>query len=323
MWTVLFFSSICQMCILLSEAALVLNNVNCAPHADYIETDPNNHRYYPYVVKLHRCKGSWENFSLFDRKCIAVQTEQLPVSVTRIDYGNTIYRSTIQLINHTQCLGVCAQGSHFCSEYQVWSNKTCRCHCKFERNADYSPCKNGKVWNPFHCTCQCLSGSRDCGTWKMWSEEKCGCVCKPQACAGFLDPDTCHCMAMAQSGFKKPDTEGIPKSLLIYALVVEALAIILLFFIFYLCLFKRFCKRRRRREEQLRRDSLMVRRNSVLWRKHSGYEREQSRQCQCGQSNSLQSGSLQLSLVQSTPLQSCAIQSPSRHCEEPPDSEKV
>ena len=40
------------------QTKVVLQNIECGLHIDYIETDPGKYRYYPFVVELYRCHGS-------------------------------------------------------------------------------------------------------------------------------------------------------------------------------------------------------------------------------------------------------------------------
>ena len=226
-----------------------LKNVQCAPHPDTIETDPKQHRFFPYVVKLHRCQGSWQNYSLFDRHCAPAEINTFQLRVKRFDASGNAAIGFVKVENHTKCTGVCARTPDVCTQYQKWSKDTCRCQCKFPSTSKKNPCCEGKVWNSFRCDCVCPPGPRNCGSVKSWSDQTCSCECRDQPCSGTIDQDTCQCIEAVFNPQMYHMSDGVSNYIMVVAMVVEALVLLIFFFVFYACFFRKCCVMTTRRSD--------------------------------------------------------------------------
>ena len=217
--------------------SVTLDNVYCAPYVDYVKTDPHSNQYFPYMVELHRCKGSWKKWSLSFIDCAPTEDgiQIIDVHVSRVENRNIDL--TIAMVNHTDCTKRCVKDGGVCTSYEKWNNEQCRCECKHEMNSN-PPCSEGKIWRG--CDCVCPPGERHCGYSKVWSNDSCSCVCQERDCQGDFDEDTCQCLSRSTRP-RRESSSSVSTGFFIMALIVEAFMSLFLVLVFYNCIYARFC----------------------------------------------------------------------------------
>ena len=95
-----------------------------------VEVDPQ-HRFLPYYVRLHRCEGSWEEFSPKTKKCVATGQKEIEIKVFSLERKKS---ELLRMYNHTSCDAECTTGGvDKCKPYVEWLNEdTCECDCVFD-----------------------------------------------------------------------------------------------------------------------------------------------------------------------------------------------
>lgn len=246
--------------------------VNCQPHLDYVETDPTRHRYFPYITKIHRCRGADHKPS--EKKCIPVPNTDKRVQVKTIDMltGNSV---TMTMVNHTACQSVCKYTKADCINNQVYDEKGCICKCQLKQPP--LPCAPPNIWSTKTCACACPATvkQRGCPTNRMqFSQEECKCQCKERfykKCARekrVLDESTCYCadpvviteVIEASSNTQLMESK-IKISTLVIAIVFEAVCFIAGYF-----LYAHFRKERKlNNQSPVRQTKGVVRQLSKTW----------------------------------------------------------
>ena len=246
------------------QTKVVLQNIECVLHIDYIETDPGKYRYYPFVVELYRCHGSNNGSSPpQNKKCVASREPGNIKKVIAQAFDQEAKQPVnLTLQNYTKCTEVCTLSQEKCTPYETFTdNNTCNCKCQYDSSNPPNASLCTKLgpdfkWNMHKCNCECGKDpqQRVCKIKKqIFSDDLCGCVCKPKfslRCAKrkqILDEATCGCVdrpvvtGAAQSGCK----DGVTGGVLAVTMVIEALALMLGYFFFYVyCYKKKYLERK-------------------------------------------------------------------------------
>lgn len=219
-----------------------MENVECSTYEDYIYTDPRYYRYYPYVVKLHRCIGSYGLISPAMRKCVPLDFKTENISVfNRVDFT----QSSMLVLNHTGCHSECVKNASMCTEHEMWNEVQCKCLCNYDKKKP-SLCCFPHVWNSLECGCVCPTQMRECGGRKTWSHEECDCICKPEffyLCSKrnlTINLNTCSCGHNVQLEELSACSRMMSRKIILVAMLAEALAIIFCFLVY-----TSFCKRKK------------------------------------------------------------------------------
>ena len=237
------------------NAAIHLENVECAPHIDYIPVDSEYHRYFPYIVKLFRCQGSSMFISPRFRKC-------LPKNVTSeniLVFENNVVTSVV-LQNHSSCVTGCTMNATLCNRYETWNSQQCRCDCLYSSHKP-KPCCVPKIWSSTFCDCVCPIDPKVCSKQMEWSEELCSCVCKQSYFLNCskknhsLNLDTCVCTAPVTGTILPRDCSksgvSITYGIVLLVMFIEALVIVLGYIICYLCCLKNIIAERNKCRENV------------------------------------------------------------------------
>ena len=123
---------------------LYLNNEPCMVRPTLIDMNPNELRYYPFMIILNKCTGSCTVLS--PKICIPKETKDINIKafnmVTNKDEAKAI-------TEHISCDCKCKFNSTICNSKHTWNNKTCQCKCK-----NYHKCEKDYSWNPSTCICE-------------------------------------------------------------------------------------------------------------------------------------------------------------------------
>ena len=109
----------------------------------FINLNPVEIKYYPFMISLDNCNGSCNVLS--PKICVPEETKDINVKVFNM---TTNRNETKTMAKHTLCDCKCKFNSTTCNSNQKWNNKTCQCECK-----SYCKCKKDYSWNPSTCTC--------------------------------------------------------------------------------------------------------------------------------------------------------------------------
>ena len=123
---------------------LFLNNEPCMVRPTLINMNPNELKYYPFMISLNKCTGSCNVLSpkIYIPKGIKDIYVKAFNMITNKDEAKA-------MPEHISCDFKYKLSSTTCNSKQKWNNKTCQCESKInhKREKDYS-------WNPSTCICE-------------------------------------------------------------------------------------------------------------------------------------------------------------------------
>ena len=112
-----------------------------------IDMNPNELKYYPFIISLNKCTVSCNVFS--SKICVPKETKHIYVKafnmITNKDEAEAMGE-------HISCDCKCKFNSTACNSKQKWNNKRCKCECK-----KYCQCKKYYSWNLSTCICRIVS----------------------------------------------------------------------------------------------------------------------------------------------------------------------
>ena len=132
------------------EASVWLSNKKCMTPATLIKLNPNDYsqvcHYYPFVVKLDRCVGTWNIFNNLSNKVYVLNKRRFKSKRVQHDYRNKRIEN-VKKVYIMECK--CKFDRKSCKSDQWWNNDKWQCDCKkcHVREKDY-------VWNPPKCSCE-------------------------------------------------------------------------------------------------------------------------------------------------------------------------
>ena len=104
-----------------------MNNQECKIRSEIINIKTNEPMFYPYSIKINKCKGSYNTINdAYAKLCVP-------------DTINNINVRVFNLMSRTN------EARHI-----EW-HKTCKCKCRL----DESVCNNKQRWNEDKCRCEC------------------------------------------------------------------------------------------------------------------------------------------------------------------------
>ena len=106
-----------------------------------IDMNPNELKYYPFMIGLIKCTGSYNVLS--SKICVPKETNNINVKAF-----NTITNKDEPkaMTEHISCDFKCNFNSTTSNSKQKWNNKTSQCECK-----SYHNCEKHYSWNPSTC----------------------------------------------------------------------------------------------------------------------------------------------------------------------------
>ena len=110
-----------------SLECVLMNNQECKIRTKIINLNSNEPIFYPYSIKINRCKGS----------CNTINDPYAKIYVP--DQIKNTYVKVFNLISRTNE-----------TRHTKW-HKTCKCKCR----VDASICNNKQRWNGGKCRCEC------------------------------------------------------------------------------------------------------------------------------------------------------------------------
>ena len=145
-----------------------MNNQECKIRPEIISFNTNEPLFYPYSIKINKCKGSCNTIIDPDAKTCVPDN----IKNTNVEVFNLISRTNE-------------------ARYIKWY-KTCKCKCKL----DASVCNNKQRWNEdkFRCECKELIYKGICDKGFIWNPSNRECECDKSCDIGeYLDYKNCKC----------------------------------------------------------------------------------------------------------------------------------
>ena len=147
-----------------------LSNVNfleCVS-MDNQDLNTNEPMFYPYSIKINRCKGSCNTINNpYAKICVPDQIKN-----TNVKVFNLLSRTneTRHIKWHKTCKCKCRLDASICNNKQRWNDDKCICEC--EELIDKGTCDKGFISNPSNCECEC---DKSCDIGEYLDYKNCRC----------------------------------------------------------------------------------------------------------------------------------------------------
>ena len=126
-----------------------MNNQECKIRTEMINLNTNEPMFYPYSIKINRCKGNCNTINdPYAKICVPDQIKD-----TNVKVFNLMSRTneTRHMKWHKTC--ICRLDASICNNKQRWNDEKCKCECK--ESIDKEVFDKGFMWNPSNCECEC------------------------------------------------------------------------------------------------------------------------------------------------------------------------
>ena len=128
-----------------------MNNQECKIRTEIISLNTNEPMFYPYSIKINRCKGSCNTINgPYAKICVPDQIKNTKVKVFNLFSRNN---ETRHIKWHKTCKCKGRLDASICKNKQRWNDDRCICECK--ELIDKGICDKGFIWNPSNCECEC------------------------------------------------------------------------------------------------------------------------------------------------------------------------
>ena len=104
---------------------LPLNDEPCMIRSTFIDLNPVELKYYPFMISLDKCTGSCNILSLK----IYVPKETKHINAKAFNMIIKMNEAKF-FMKHISCYCKCTFNSTTCNSNQKWNNETCQCECK-------------------------------------------------------------------------------------------------------------------------------------------------------------------------------------------------
>ena len=145
-----------------------MNNQECKIRTEIINLNNNEPTFYPYSIKINRCKGSCNTINEpYAKICVPDQVKD-----TNVKIFNLMSRTneTRHIKWHKTCKCKCRLDASICNNKQRWNDDKCRRKCK--ELIDKGTCDKGFIWNPSNCECEC---DKSCDIGEYLDYKNCRC----------------------------------------------------------------------------------------------------------------------------------------------------
>ena len=104
------------------------NNQECKIRTEIINIYTNEPMFYPYSIKINRCKGSCNTVNgPYAKICVPGQIKDTNVKVFNLMSRTNEAR---HIKWHKTCKCKCRLDASICNNKQRWNDDKCRCECK-------------------------------------------------------------------------------------------------------------------------------------------------------------------------------------------------
>ena len=142
-----------------------MNNQECKIRPEIINMNTNEPLFYPYSIKINKCKGS---YTINDPYAKILDN----IKNTNVKVFNLMSKTNEarHIKWHKTCKCKCRLDASVCNNKQRCNDDKCRCECK--ELIDKGICDKGFNWNPNNCECEC-DKSCDIGEYLDYKNCKC------------------------------------------------------------------------------------------------------------------------------------------------------
>ena len=145
-----------------------MNNQECKIRPELINLNTNEPVFYPYSIKINKCKGSCNTINVpYGKICVPEKIKN-----TNVKVFNLISKTneTRHIKWHKTCKCRYRIDASICNNKQRWNEEKCRCECK--ELLDKGMCDKGFIWNPSNCECEC---DKSCNIGEYLDYKNCNC----------------------------------------------------------------------------------------------------------------------------------------------------
>ena len=145
-----------------------MNNQKCKIRTEIINVNTNEPMFYPYSIKINKCKGSCNTINdSYAKICVPDTIKNINVKVFNLMSRTN---ETRHIEWHKACKCKCRLDASVCNNKQRWNDDKCRCECK---ELIYKGiCNKGFIWNPSNCECKC---DKSCDVGEYLDYKNCNC----------------------------------------------------------------------------------------------------------------------------------------------------
>ena len=141
----IFFSS--NVLNVSSLECVSMNNQECKIRSEIINVHTNEPMFYPYSIKINKCKGSCNTINdPYAKLCVPDTIKDINVKVFNLMSRTN---ETRHIEWHKACKCKCRLDASVCNNKQRWNEDKCR--CEFKELIDKGICDKGFVWNLSNC----------------------------------------------------------------------------------------------------------------------------------------------------------------------------
>ena len=140
-----------------------MNNQECKIRSEIINVNTNEPMFYPYSIKINKCKASCNTINdPYAKICVPDTIKNISVKVFNLMSRTNEWDKT--------CKCKCRLDASVCNNKQRWNENKCGCGCK--ELIDEGMCDKRFIWNPSNCECEC-DKSCDIGEYLHYKNCKC------------------------------------------------------------------------------------------------------------------------------------------------------
>ena len=128
-----------------------MNNQECKIRSEIINVNTNEPMFYPYSIKINKCKGDCNTINdPYTKLCVSDTTKNINVKVFNLMSRTN---ETRHIEWHKTCKCKCRLEASVCNNKQRWNEDKCICECK--ELIDKEMCDKEFIWNPSNWECKC------------------------------------------------------------------------------------------------------------------------------------------------------------------------
>ena len=128
-----------------------MNNQECRIRSEIINVNTNEPMFYPYSIKINKCKDSCNTINdPYAKICVPDTIKNISFKVFNLMSKTN---ETRHIEWHKTCKCKCRLDASVCNKKQRLNEDKYRCECK--DLIDKGMCDKGFIWNPSNCECEC------------------------------------------------------------------------------------------------------------------------------------------------------------------------
>ena len=123
----------------------------CKIRSEIINVNTKEPIFYPYSIKINKCKGSLNTINdPYAKLCVSDAMKNISHKVFNLMSRTN---KTKHIKWHKTCKCKCRLDASVCNSKQRWNEGKCR--CEFKELIDKGICDKGYIWNPSNGECEC------------------------------------------------------------------------------------------------------------------------------------------------------------------------